>query len=124
MDLTDNDNLRAICLPPACIRTFHQDLGAGGRFPQFLAQISSPYLEEVFMEITVTSLLQLNVIDWQTIGLILQEPNFLHLKRVQVTIRAQLLAYWRPEFKDKAVAWLEDRLPECRARGILEVKLR
>jgi hypothetical protein len=76
------------------------------------------------MEVTITSLFQLNLIDWNTIGQIFERPNFLYLKRVQVTIHAQLLAYWKPEFRDTTVAWLEDKLPDCRSRGILEVKLR
>jgi hypothetical protein len=122
VDLTKNDHLRAICLPPACIRAYHEDLGAAGRFPLFLAQVSSPRMEEVFMDITVTSLFQLNVVDWQTIGRIF--ANFRSLRRVQLTIRSQFLAYWKPNFRETTVAWVENRLPDCRMKGILEIKFR
>ena len=122
VDLTKNDHLRAICLPPAYIRTYHEDLGAAGRFPLFLAQVSSPRVEEVFMDITVTSLYQLNAVDWQTISQIF--ANFRSLKRVQLTIRSQFLACWQPNFRDTTVAWMESRLPDCRMKGILEIKFR
>ena len=74
------------------------------------------------MDITVTSLFQLNAVDWQAIGQIFE--NFLSLRRVQLTIRSQLLAYWKPDFRYKTVAWVESRLPDCCMRGILEIKLR
>jgi len=122
VDLTKNDHLRVICLPSACIRPNHEDLGAAGRFPRFLAQVSSPFIEEVFMEITVTLLSQLNVIDWQTISRIF--ANFQSLRRVQLTIRSQLLACWKPDFRETTVAWVESRLPDCRMKGILEIKFR
>jgi hypothetical protein len=122
VDLTGNDHLRSICLPSANIRGHHP--GVAKRFPRFLSRISSPRIEEVFMDISVSSLSQLDFVDWHTIGRIFERPNFLHLRRVLITIHAQLLAYWRPEFRDKAPTWLDDRLPGCCARGILEVKLK
>jgi hypothetical protein len=124
VDLEKNDHLHTIRL----LRTY--DIYFSHRHPfihlaaYILAKITSPCMEEVFVEVTTTTREDWKRIDWDTMGRVFARPNFSHLKRVLVIVNAHKSYADRPNLREGMLNWLAQRLPACHARGIIDVEFR
>ena len=83
---------------------------------QMLSQLSLPQIEEVGLEIGTHNKIDQQA--WDEIDAALQRPSFAGLRTVTVRVHhSPLLSGW----DHNAVSQVMDRLPKCRARGILHV---
>jgi hypothetical protein len=120
IDLAKNDYLRIIRLP--CIFLYP---GSSHResIPLILARISSPRIEEVYMMILIAGVEDLDLLDCVAMNRIFARRNYSQIKRIHISVNAQTSPYFEPDLREKLLSRLNDRLPACGGRGILDVEV-
>jgi len=79
-----------------------------------LSQVSSPQIEQVGIEIDIDDVFHWG---WNVIDAALQHASFSGLG----TFTVRVLPWPLYERDHTAISWITDRMPGCRARGILRV---
>lgn len=89
--MKDLENLRIIHLPK--IFLLHDApsflLQPARSFPYLLAKITSPQLEELFIELVIDLVVDVGLLNWSLIETILERSSFSNLQLVQVSVTLQ-----------------------------------
>jgi hypothetical protein len=85
--------------------------------------VSSPRIEEVVMTIAIADVNDLDRLDWVAMNRIFARQNYSNLKRILISVCARASPSDKPNLREQILNWLDDKLPTCCGRGVLDVEV-